>query len=77
MRAAVGQTVDMGAIRRVRSLAATVVGYVLLALLAYFAFRIFLGTIYWLMRTVVLFLAIGLLVTLYLKLKAPNDGEPT
>lgn len=71
-----GQTIDMGAIRRVRSLTATVVGYVLVAVLAYFAFRIFLGTIYWLMRTVILFLAIGLLVTLYLKLKAPNDGEP-
>lgn len=71
-----GQTIDMGAIRRVRSLTATVVGYVLVAVLAYFAFRIFLGTIYWLMRTAILFLAIGLLVTLYLKLKAPNDGEP-
>jgi hypothetical protein len=47
--------------------------YVLAAVVAYLAFRIFLGTVYWLIRMVVIVLAIGGLATLYLKLKAPSS----
>jgi multisubunit Na+/H+ antiporter MnhE subunit len=58
---------------KARSFLATIVGYVLAAVVAYLAFRIFLGTVYWLIRMVVIVLAIGGLATLYLKLKAPSS----
>jgi hypothetical protein len=58
---------------KARSFLATIVGYVLAAVVAYLAFRIFLGTVYWLIRMIVIVLAIGGLATLYLKLKAPSS----
>jgi heme/copper-type cytochrome/quinol oxidase subunit 4 len=60
---------------KARSFLATVVGYVLAAVLAYLAFRMVVGTVYWLIRTVVIVVAIGGLATLYFKLKAPS-GKP-
>lgn len=48
------------------------VGYVLVAVIAYIAFRLFIGTILWLLRTIVVILVIGGLFTLYLKLKSPR-----
>ncbi len=56
-----------------RSMLATVVGYILVALIGYFVLRIFLGTIYWLLRTIIVIVVIGGLFTLYLSLKAPRD----
>lgn len=58
--------------RAARSLLATIVGYVLIAVIAYIALRLFIGTIYWLLRTIVVILVIGGLLTLYLKLKSPR-----
>ena len=56
-----------------RSALATVVGYVLVAIIAYFVLRAFVGTIFWLIRTVVVIVVIGGLFMLYLSLKAPKD----
>ncbi len=58
--------------RPARSLLATMVGYVLVAVIAYIALQLFIGTIYWLLRTIVVILVIGGLLTLYLKLKLPR-----
>ena len=52
---------------------ATVVGYILVALIAYFVLRVFLGTIFLLLRTVIVIVVIGGLFTLYLSLKTPRD----
>jgi heme/copper-type cytochrome/quinol oxidase subunit 4 len=57
---------------KARSFLATIVGYVLAAVLAYLAFRMFVGTVYWLIRTVIVIVAIGGLAALYLKLKTPS-----
>ena len=48
------------------------VGCVLVAVIAYIALQLFIGTIYWLLRTIVVILVIGGLLTLYLKLKSPR-----
>ncbi len=42
-------------------------------MVAYLAFRIFLGTVYWLFRMVIMIVAVAGLATLYLTLKAPSD----
>jgi hypothetical protein len=59
--------------RSARSLLATVVGYVLLALIAYFLLRVFVGTIFWLIRTILVIAVLGGLFALYVKLKVPKD----
>jgi presenilin-like A22 family membrane protease len=59
--------------RDARSLLATVVGYILVALIGYFVLRMFLGTLFWLLRTIIVIVVIGGLFTLYLSLKAPRD----
>jgi uncharacterized membrane protein len=58
-----------------RSLLATMVGYLLVAVIAYVLFRTVLGSLYWLVRTVILFVAIVGLTSLWLKLKAPDDKK--
>jgi hypothetical protein len=58
---------------KARSFLASIIGYLLAALVAYLAFRLFLGTVYWLIRMIVIVLAIGGLAMLYLKLKAPSN----
>ncbi|MCU1361135.1 MAG: hypothetical protein JWN99_2424 [Ilumatobacteraceae bacterium] len=59
--------------RDARSGLATVVGWVLVAVIAYFALRFVLGTLFWLIRTVVIIVVIGGLLMLYLNLKAPKE----
>ena len=49
------------------------VGYVLVAVIAYFALRLFVGTLFWLIRTVIVIVIIGGLIALYFKLKLPKD----
>jgi hypothetical protein len=56
-----------------RSLLGTVVGYVLVAVIAYFVLRLFVGTIFWLIRTIIVILIIGGLFALYIRLKLPRD----
>ena len=52
---------------------ATIVGYAIVAIVAFFVFRFVLGTIYWLIKTLVIIVAILALLTLYLRLKSPPD----
>jgi hypothetical protein len=52
---------------------ATIVGYVLVAVIAYIVIRMMVGTILWLGRTIMVVVIIGGLLTLYLNLKAPKE----
>jgi len=52
---------------------ATMVGYLLVVVIAIVAFRFVLGTLFWLLRTVLVVVVIGGLLVLYLKLKTPDD----
>lgn len=55
-----------------RSLLATIVGYVILALVVIWLFNFVAGTIYWILRTIIAIVVILALITLYLKLKTPK-----
>lgn len=57
---------------RGRSLAATVVGWVLVAIVAWFLLGAIVGTLLWLLRVVLIVAVIGGLLTLYLWLKSPR-----
>jgi hypothetical protein len=59
--------------RDARSLLATAVGWVLVAIIGYFVLRLFLGSFFWLIRTAIVILVIGGLFTLYVSLKSPED----
>jgi hypothetical protein len=58
---------------RSRSLLATIVGWVLTAIVVWFALRFLLGTVGFLVRGVVLIVVIVGLLCAYLALKVPND----
>jgi uncharacterized membrane protein YdjX (TVP38/TMEM64 family) len=58
---------------KARSFLASIIGYLLAAIVAYLAFRMFLGTVYWLFRMVIMIVAVAGLATIYLKLKAPSN----
>jgi hypothetical protein len=63
----------MPIVDRSRSALATVVGWILVVVIAWFALRFLLGTVFWLLRGV-LFVAVILgLLWLYLTLKSPPD----
>ncbi len=49
---------------------ATVVGYLIVALVAYWLFGAVLGTIRWIIRAVLTFVVLGALVTVYFRLKS-------
>ena len=55
-----------------RSILATLVGYVIVGVLVIVAFHFVVGTILWLFRTLVIVVVILALVTIYLRLKAPD-----
>jgi hypothetical protein len=56
-----------------RSLLATIIGWVLTAIVVWFALRFVLGTVGFLVRGVVLIVVILGLLWAYLALKVPND----
>jgi hypothetical protein len=58
---------------RSRSLLATVVGWVLVAALVWFGLRFVLGTVFWILRSILVILVILGLAWAYLALKAPSD----
>ena len=60
---------------KARSFLASIIGYLLAAVVAYLAFRMFIGTVYWLFRTVIVIVVVAGLAALYLKLKVPS-GKP-
>ncbi len=59
--------------RGARSLLATAVGYVLVAVIALIVLRTFIGTIFWVIRSAVVVAVIAGLLALYVKLKTPDD----
>jgi hypothetical protein len=56
-----------------RSFLATIVGYVLVALIAWVVLGWVLGTFFWLIRTIIIVVLIGGLLMLYVSLKTPKD----
>ncbi|MCX6520302.1 MAG: hypothetical protein NTZ21_06540 [Actinobacteria bacterium] len=56
-----------------RSGLATVVGWVLVLVVGWMLLRIFIGTLFWMLRGVVLVAVLVGLLLLYLTLKAPDD----
>ena len=63
-----------GASDKARSFLATVVGYVLAALVAFWLLGAVVGTLRFLVRAVVTLVVIGALATLYLRLRTPRSG---
>ena len=61
-------THDSGA----RSVLATIVGYLIVAIVVIVLFNFVIGTIFWLLRTVIVVVAILALITIYLRLKTPD-----
>jgi hypothetical protein len=55
-----------------RSVLATVVGWVLVGVIVVVLFNFVIGTLFWLIRTVLIVVALLGLLTIYLKLKSPD-----
>jgi uncharacterized membrane protein YdjX (TVP38/TMEM64 family) len=55
-----------------RSVLATLVGYVIVAVVVVVLFNFIIGTIFWLVRTLLIVVALLGLLTIYLKLKSPD-----
>ena len=55
-----------------RSITATIVGYLLLAIIVLILFHSIVGTILWLFRTIVIIVVVLGLLTVYLRLKSPD-----
>jgi hypothetical protein len=70
--AGVQQSESMARARSARSVLATLVGYVLIAVLAYVLLGAVIGTLRWIVRTVLVVVVIGALLSLYLRLKSPH-----
>ena len=51
------------------------VGYVLVAAVVVVLFKFIIGTIYWLIRTVLIIVVLLGLLTLYLRLKSPKSPD--
>lgn len=58
---------------RTRSLAASLVGYLLVGLLLIWLLNAVVGTLFWLIRTLVFALVVGALLAAYLALRSPRD----
>ncbi|MCU1389903.1 MAG: hypothetical protein JWL72_3241 [Ilumatobacteraceae bacterium] len=61
------------AVPRARSFLASVLGWVIVAIIAYFVLGALVGTILWILRTLLIIVAIGGLIWLYFRLKTPKD----
>lgn len=59
--------------RSARNTLASVIGYVIVALVALWVLRFALGTVFWLIRSVIAIMILAGLITLYLKVKSPGD----
>lgn len=55
-----------------RSVLATIVGYVIVAVIVVVLFHFIIGTVLWLFRTLVIVVVLLGLLTLYLRLKSPD-----
>jgi len=66
----------MPVVDRSRSVLATVVGWVLVAVVVWFVLRIALGALFWVARGIVVVLVIAGLLWAYLALKDPPPKDP-
>jgi membrane protein YdbS with pleckstrin-like domain len=57
---------------RARSLLATIVGYLIVIVIAIVLLRFVLGTILWVIRAILIVVVLLALITVYLRLKAPD-----
>ena len=57
---------------RARSFLATIVGYLIVIILAVIVFRFVLGTIFWLLRALFIVIVLIALLWAYLSLKSPD-----
>ena len=55
-----------------RSLLATIVGYIIVALVVLILLRFVVGTVFWLVRAFVLVIVLLALLALYVRLKSPD-----
>jgi hypothetical protein len=55
-----------------RSVLATIIGWVLVGVIVVVLFNFVIGTLFWLIRTVLIIVALLGLLTIYLKLKSPD-----
>jgi hypothetical protein len=55
-----------------RSVLATIVGYIIVAVIVLALFHFIIGTILWLFRTLVIVVVLLGLLTIYLRLKSPD-----
>ncbi len=56
-----------------RSVLATVIGWIIVALIVYWLFHFLLGTILWVLRAVLAIVIVGGLFWVYLRLKSPSS----
>lgn len=63
----------MAETRGARSLLATVVGWIVAALIVWFLFGWLVGTLLWVLRTILVIVVILGLLMLYFKLKTPKE----
>jgi len=59
--------------RDARSLLASAVGWILVLIVGYLVLRFFLGSFFWLIRTIIIIAIVGGLFALYVNLKSPSD----
>jgi hypothetical protein len=55
-----------------RSILATIVGYLIVAIIVLVLFHFIIGTILWLFRTLIIVVVILALLTIYMRLKSPD-----
>jgi hypothetical protein len=55
-----------------RSMAATLVGYLIVIIVVLILFKFIVGTILWVLRAVLVVVVLGALLTIYLRLKSPD-----
>lgn len=55
-----------------RSILATIVGYLIVAIVVLLLFNFVVGTILWLFRTLIIVVIVLALLTIYLRLKSPD-----
>lgn len=61
--------------RGARNALASAIGYVIVALIALWVLKFALGTVFWLIRSVIALVILGGLIALYLSLKSPPDDR--
>ena len=59
--------------RRARSAIGSIIGFVIVGLIAIWLIHAVIGSIFWLIRTIVFIALVGALIYAYLSLKSPPD----